>query len=98
MSEATIKGAADLKLVSGHVAEHEAGFNVLSPSVVQTVNSCLPDSHLFDKEAAFSADGLNVFFEAGGEAESRVEGLGVEDALEHCLEVLCGKRPRLPMT
>ena len=88
MSEAAIKGAADLKLVGSHVAEHEAGLNVLGPSVVQTVNSCLADSHLFDEEAAFGPDGLDVFFEAGGEAESRVESLGVEDALEHCLEVL----------
>ena len=88
MSEAAIKGAADLKLVGSHVAKHETGLNVLGPGVVQTVNSCLTDSHLFDKEAAFNSDGLDVFFEAGSEAESRVESLGVEDALEHCLEVL----------
>ena len=87
MSEAAIKSAADLKLVGGHITEHEAGFNVLGPGVAD-IGGGLADGHLFDEEAAFGPDGLDVFFEAGGEAESRVEGLGVEDALEHCLEVL----------
>lgn len=89
MSEATVKGAADLKLVGSHIAKHEAGLNVLSPGVAN-VGGGLADSHLFDEEAAFSADGFDVFFEASGEAESSVESLGIEDALEHCLEVLCG--------
>lgn len=89
VSEATVKGAADLKLVGSHIAKHEAGLNVLSPGVAN-VGGGLADSHLFDEEAAFSADGFDVFFEASGEAESSVESLGIEDALEHCLEVLCG--------
>ena len=89
MSEATIQGAADLKLVGGHVAEHKAGFNVLGPGVAD-VGGGFADSHLFDEEAAFSSDGLDVFFKAGGETKSRVKSLGVEDALEHCFEVLCG--------
>jgi len=91
VSEAAIKGAADLKLISGNVAKHEAGLNVLSPSVADAGGG-LADSHLFNEEAAFGSDGFDVFFEASGEAESRVEGLGVEDALEHCLEVLCRLR------
>ena len=91
MSEATVKGAADLKLVGGHVTEHEAGLNVLGPGVAD-VGGGLADSHLFDEEAAFSTDGFDVFFKASGEAESSVESLGVEDALEHCLEVLCRLR------
>ena len=91
MSKAAIKCAADLKLVSGHVTKDEAGFDVLGPSVANAGGS-LADSHLFDKEAAFGSDGFDVFFEASGEAESRVESLGVKDALEHCLEVLCRLR------
>ena len=89
VSEATVKGAADLKLVGSHVAKHEAGLDVLSPGVAN-VGGGLANSHLFDEEAAFSADGFDVFFKASSEAESRVESLGVKDALEHCLEVLCG--------
>jgi len=82
VSETAIKGAADLKLVGGHVAKHKAGLNVLGPSVAD-VGGGLTDSHLFDEESAFSADGFDVFFKASGEAESSVESLGVEDALEH---------------
>ena len=89
VSEATVKGAADLKLIGGNVAKHEASLNVLGPGVAD-IGGGLADSHLFDEEAAFSADGFDVFFKASGEAESRVEGLGVKDALEHCFEVLCG--------
>ena len=82
MSEATVKGAADLKLVGGHIAEHEAGFNVLGPGVAD-IGGGLAYGHLFDEEAAFGSDGFDVFFEAGGEAQGRVENLGVEDLLEH---------------
>ena len=82
MSEAAVKGAADLKFVGGHVAKHKAGFNVLGPGVAD-IGGGLADGHLFDEEAAFGSDGFDVFFEAGSEAESRVEGLGVEDGLEH---------------
>ena len=84
MSEATVKGAFDFKLIGGHVAKHEESFNVLGPGVVQAVNSCFADRDFVDLEAAFSSDGLDVFFEAGAKTESGVEGLGVRDALEHC--------------
>ena len=70
VSEATVKGAADLKLVGGHVAKHEAGLNVLGPGVAD-VGGGLADGHLFDEEAAFGSDGLDVFFEASGEAEEQ---------------------------
>ena len=87
MSKAAIKGAADLKLVGSHVAEHKTGFNVLGPSVAD-IGGGLADGHLLDEEATLGSDCLDVFFETGGETKSRVKSLGVEDALEHCLEVL----------
>ena len=83
MSEATVKGAFDFKLIGGHIAEHEEGFNVLGPGVVQTVNSCFAYRDFVDPEAAFGSDGFAVFFETGGEAQGRVENFGVDDAVEH---------------
>ena len=92
MSEATVKGAANLKFVGGYFAKHKASFDVLGPSVAD-VGSGFADGHLFDEETAFSPNCLNIFFEAGSETESRVESLAVEYALKHCLEVLWGRPP-----
>ena len=48
MSEAAVKGAADLKFVGGHVAKHKAGFNVLGPGVADIGG--VQDGHLSMKK------------------------------------------------